>query len=309
MKPNNLHDLTEANRFHRGGAEMERHGSPESLRRYLLGDLEEDQREKIEAELLTDQKLFDAISEVRDEIIDDYAFDELCERDRKLFDTNFALNPERLHKLRLATALARYTDANRGKVSAMHASAPLSLTQRFLELLERRRLAAAITFAIVLLAIGYGGWRAYDRYELKRQVEEVRTRRLQVEQYLAKLNTQDLSARSSSMSFLTLRPLLRESNVINKARISVGIELLQLTLEANESNFQVYRAEIETSEGIPLYSVENLKPQLHNGTTVVILHLPSKLLPAGTYEIHLQGISADQHTLDIGRYPFQILFV
>jgi hypothetical protein len=97
---------------------MEEYGSPDLIRRYLLGDLEEDQREKIEAALLTDQKLHDVLSDVSDEIIDDYAFNTLSDRDRQLFDGNFSLNPERLHKLRISTALAQYTQANLGTTSS-----------------------------------------------------------------------------------------------------------------------------------------------------------------------------------------------
>jgi hypothetical protein len=161
----------------------------------------------------------------------------------------------------------------------------------------------------LLLTIGYGGWRVYELYQLRKRVEEVRAKQLQVEQSLAKLNTQDLSARSNSMLSLTLHPLLRDASATNKARISAGTELLELRLEANESNFPVYRADIEDSEGVQLYSVESLKAHKDNGVIVVSLHLPSQLLSAGTYQIHLQGISAQQQTIDIGRYPFQIVFV
>jgi len=288
---------------------MEEYGSRDLLRRYLLGDLEEDQREKIEAGLLTDEKLFDAIADVRDEMIDDYSFDILPERDRKLFDTNFVLNPERLHKLRVSTALAHYRDANLAPVSSMQASAPLSLIQRIFAGRKRWRLATALVSSLVLLAIGYGGWRAYEHYQLKQRVEELRVKQLQVEQYLAKLNGQDLSAHSDSMLSLTLRPLLRESKATNKVRISARTEILELRLEAKESNFPVYRADIEDSDGVRLYSVENLRWRQDNGAIVVFLRLPSQLLSPATYQIHLQGISAQQQTVDIGRYPFQIVLV
>jgi hypothetical protein len=287
---------------------MEEYRSRDLLRRYLLGDLEEDQREKIEARLLADEKLFDAIAGVRDEIIDDYSFDILSERDRKLFDANFVLNPERLHKLRVSTALAHYTDANLAPVSSMQASAPMSLSQRIFAGRKRWWLATAFGSVLVLLAIGYGGWRGYERYQLKKRVEELRVKQLQVEQYLAKLNGQDFSAHRDSMLSLTLQPLLRESKATNKVRISARTEVLELRLEANESNFAAYRGDIEDSDGVRLYSVENLRWRRDNGAIVVFLRLPSELLSAATYQIHLQGISAQTQAVDIGRYPFQIVF-
>lgn len=285
---------------------MERHGSPERIRRYLLGDLDEEEREQIEAQLLADEGMLGAISSLQDELIDDYALDVLSDRDRSLFDLNFVLSPERLHKLRCSTALATYTEANFGKTTSMQASAPLNPQPGFSAFLGRHRLAVAISFGVLLLTIGYFGWKAYERYQLQKRLTELQVKQQQVEQYLANLNAQDLSARRSSMSTLRLRPLLRGSNDMNRVAISAATEILQLNLEVYENEFLVYQAMIETDEGNGLYSINNLRAQTDDGRKVVVLYLPSHLLPSGSYQIHLRGTSAQQQTSDIGDYPFQL---
>ena len=284
---------------------METSGGPELIRRYLLGDLDEDEREQIEAQLLADEGMLVALSSVQDELIDDYALDVLSDRDRSLFDLNFVLSPERLHKLRCSTALATYTEANFGKTtSTMQASAPLRPQPGFFAFLERHRLAAAISSGVLLLTVGYFAWRAYER---NTRLTELQVKQQQVEQYLANLNAQDLSTRQSSMSFLSLRPLLRGSKDVNKVVLSAGTEILQLKLETYENEFSVYQAVIETDEGNGLYSIKNLKAQTDDTRKVVILYLPSHLLPTGSYQIRLRGTSAKQPTSDIGEYPFQVV--
>jgi hypothetical protein len=285
----------------------EKHASPELIRHYLLGDLDEDERDKIEAQLLTDEGMLAALSDAQDELIDDYASDVLSDRERGLFDTNFVLTPERLHKLRLSTVLAKYTEVNFSQTQSMQASAPLNLRQRFFAFVQRRRLAVAISFGFVLLITGYLGWKVYERYDLEKKAAELRIKQETVEKDLAKLNSQDLSARQSSMSVLSLRPLLRGSKDVNRVAISAGSEILQLKLEMYENEFSVYQAVIETDEGIGLYSINNLKAQTNDGRKVVVLYLPSHLLQSGSYQIHLRGISAQQQTSDIGAYPFQVV--
>lgn len=286
---------------------MERPGSPELIKRYLLGDLDEAEREKIEAQLLRDEGMLAAISEVQDELLDDYALDVLSDRDRSLFDMNFVLSPERLHKLRFSTALAKYTEVNFSKTSSMQASAPLTPRHGFFVFLERNRLAVAVSFGIVLLAIGFFGWKAYQGYQLEKRATELLIRQKQIEEDLAKLNAQDLSTRQSSMAFLTLRPLLRGSKEANRAAISANTEILQLKLETYENEFAVYQAVIETYEGIGRYSINNLNAQIDDGRKLVVLYVPLYLLPSGSYQIHLRGISAQQQTVDIGVYPFQVV--
>jgi hypothetical protein len=287
---------------------MQERENPELIRLYLLGDLDEERQEKIEERLLSDEELQAELSDSQDELIDDYALGRLSDRERTLFETNFLLSPERLHKLRLARALVRYAEANVTKFPSMQASAPNTPRQRLFHFLQTRKLAVAISSTIILLTIGYIGWSVYQHKQLKDQLAKLRSQQLKVEQELARMNTGELSPQRASMVAVTLRPLLRDSGQVSRAVITEGTEILQLRLETDENRFTLYRAVIETDEGVGLYTINDVKAKTDNGRKVVVLNLPSRLLPAGSYQIHLSGITTQKQPEDIGKYPFQVSF-
>ena len=75
------------------------------VRRYLLGELPEDERERLEIGLLTDDGIYEKLTaledEVEDELIDQYLDGDLTEPEREKFQTVFLRAPERAYKLKL----------------------------------------------------------------------------------------------------------------------------------------------------------------------------------------------------------------
>lgn len=77
------------------------------LRRYLLGDLDNAEREGIEQDLLTSDERFEELLFVEDEITDDYLAQRLSPDERRRFDTYFLKPFEHQEKLRFSRALHR----------------------------------------------------------------------------------------------------------------------------------------------------------------------------------------------------------
>lgn len=79
------------------------------VRKYLLGDLAEAERERIEERLLTDDDFYENLTaledEVEDELIDQYLDGELTRPQREHFEIVFLNSPERADKLRLVKDL------------------------------------------------------------------------------------------------------------------------------------------------------------------------------------------------------------
>ena len=76
------------------------------LRKYLLMQISEDQREKIEQRLLTNDDYFEELEIVEDELIDEFLEGGMAEAERKLFEQSVLVSPEWQGKLRFARALA-----------------------------------------------------------------------------------------------------------------------------------------------------------------------------------------------------------
>jgi methionine-rich copper-binding protein CopC len=85
------------------------------VRRYLLGQLEEAEQERIELRLLTDPAFGEEFDTVVDELTDQYVRDELTDEERKRAEEHFLSTPERREKLEFATELLSQADAKRGQ--------------------------------------------------------------------------------------------------------------------------------------------------------------------------------------------------
>jgi CHAT domain-containing protein/Tfp pilus assembly protein PilF len=76
------------------------------LRQFLLGEIaDEDQRERIEKRLMTDDDYFEEFELVKEEVIDEYAEGEMSSKDRARFERHFLTTPDRQVSLQLANYL------------------------------------------------------------------------------------------------------------------------------------------------------------------------------------------------------------
>ncbi|HEX7774295.1 MAG TPA: hypothetical protein VF435_17850 [Pyrinomonadaceae bacterium] len=85
------------------------------VRRYLLGELEGAEQERIELRLLTDPAFGEEFDTIVDELTDQYVRDELTDNERKRAEKHFLSTPERQKKLEFATELLSHADAERGE--------------------------------------------------------------------------------------------------------------------------------------------------------------------------------------------------
>jgi CHAT domain-containing protein/Tfp pilus assembly protein PilF/anti-sigma-K factor RskA len=78
------------------------------IRRYLLGQLGEDEREQLEERMMVDNELFDQVLLAEDEMIEEYVQRELSESDRTEFEASFLSTPEGRQQVTYTKALSRY---------------------------------------------------------------------------------------------------------------------------------------------------------------------------------------------------------
>jgi hypothetical protein len=123
------------------------------LRRYLLGGLPEVEREAVEREYFADTDVVDRLSEIEDDLVDDYLSDRLDDDDRGLFEHHYLAVPH--HRTRVAVANALRTAPPQ---PSRHARGPswwfaLSATVRAWPAVAQVAFAAAL-----LLAATGGAW-------------------------------------------------------------------------------------------------------------------------------------------------------
>src|SRR5437016_8051487 len=93
----------------------QREGMEPALREYLLGKLNEAEKQVLEEQLITDDELFELLDVVEDELVEDYLDAALTADERDCFEKFFLLPPEHRRKLGFAKALKRYVAGEAGE--------------------------------------------------------------------------------------------------------------------------------------------------------------------------------------------------
>jgi hypothetical protein len=78
------------------------------MRRYVLGNVTEEERSALELRLMNDNELYDELSMVEDDLIDDFLAGELTADELEMFESYFLASPDHRGKLRFAKAFREY---------------------------------------------------------------------------------------------------------------------------------------------------------------------------------------------------------
>ena len=80
----------------------------ELIRKYLLGGLSDDELERVENDLLTDNVFSDYVLMIEDALVEDYAEGRLEGSDREKFEHRLLSTPRGREQVRLTEALREY---------------------------------------------------------------------------------------------------------------------------------------------------------------------------------------------------------
>ena len=149
----------------------------DSIRRYLLGDVSEEERERMERRLITEDDLYQQMLIAEDDLIDEYVSGALPAQDGANFGRHFLQAPELRQDVRFAVALR----ARALKSAPLATTAGESKTSRpsLLEWFGKffMRPAFGVALAAALLAVALlAAWLATQNSQLRRQVEQLQAR-------------------------------------------------------------------------------------------------------------------------------------
>jgi cell division protein FtsL len=163
------------------------------LRHYLLGELNEQEREALAEKYFIDEELFDELLEVENELFDQYARNKLSQTEKEQFASYIQSLPDGKFKLAAAQALssASASEKTSSPVSEVKAVESVSLWQSVQDLFFGRQfvfqyaLASALLIALVAVAYLY-----IHQRQLQKENEQLRARVSQSEKDRENLNQQ-----------------------------------------------------------------------------------------------------------------------
>lgn len=302
----------------------------DTLRDYLLGGLTEEAMEQLERQLMTADEDFQELLIAEDELVDDFVRGEISEEDRARFESHFLCTPERRRKLRFAATLREYLQVHWISVPNRRIPSPKRGTLRsfldwLLKLMPHPTPAWGAATAALLLAVATGVWstagylRVQDELdqvsaergalleERENLQEQVAIERSRAEEAEARGRAEALPPRPADAIAFTLTPgLLRGAGELARIRIPSGSSLVALQLDIGLDEYSRYRAVLHEAEGDEVWAQAKLEARTVSTGAMVVLTLPSQLLPPGDYYVQLDGVIDVDTTEGLGRYDFRV---
>ncbi len=307
-------------------------------KRYLLGILSEDERERFEQQYFSDNALFEEVELAEDDMVDRYVRDEMTGDDRRLFEQALSSSPRLNDRIEFARLLSRKT--------ASPSTSPEPTVKTVSEPGFWQRLFApenrlAYGFAVLLLLVGgtvvVMAWMnlrqqsarlAARDAELKQQQETVtrqitemraqneqrandlqkRAEDLEAERQSIKQQLEALDRPQSLVGLLTLRSgATRSADTRAAFRLNPNYATLNLKLELMDSGYPRYRAVVLTPDRKPVSKLQTLIPKSTASGKFLNLSLPLKGIPPGDYFVRVEGIDQSGKIDPVDEYQFHLI--
>lgn len=239
-------------------------------RRYLLGQLTDDEQQTIEARLLSEDDLFHELELTKDELAQEYAGGQLTEKERKWLQENFLASPEGKQRHEFAKTFDQYVKNHRAPSPKKK-----SLVERLRELWNAhpKLLSAATTAAVLLIATGIF-WM-----------------------------TRPTTPRSFATLIVTNTPGTRSTDAGSVPSVKLNEDALKLTLMLPQSASPgaAYHVELSNDD-----NVQTLETRAQD-TQSISVEIPAAQLPRGQYVATVSKLDDNGRQQRIpGNYYFKV---
>ncbi len=263
------------------------------LARYLLGELTEPAKARIEKQVLGDDTTFDRLLSAEDDLIDAYVRDELSAGERQRFEARFLVSTERRARVEFARTLKARVDEPAAELCppelARRRAARLPWWPRLARALAMPRPRLPLALAASLLVVVAATWLAGRGGEHERRLAE-----------------QPAAPRPLVVAFV-LAPGSR--GAAGPPRLSLPPEAetveLQLDLEGVEG-YSRFRARLLSLAGEQIWSRSDLEAVVVELGSSVALAVPAAVLRQGHYVLTLEGFPPSGRPEEIAVYDFEV---
>jgi hypothetical protein len=295
--------------------------------RYLLGDLPEADRQRVERECLADDELAEALTEVENDLIDSYACGELSDKQRLQFEKSFLDSDERHEHIEVARLLMDPAVRERVATSAVQ-SRRQSWWQSFVSSLQHGNFtlkvaAAGAGMAMAALAV----FLVLQNQHLRTEVSKLQSAQTNLHQQIAELQ-QAAQTRTAGEKDADDGPRVEEPPPLVIVSALLKPELatrgggrgsgnppltipatawsVTILLDLQSDQYSRYSVVLVTAEGKIVRRIQGLRSQPARGGRVIPVHLPPEALPRGDYVLTLSGTGPNSTSQDVDSYSFSV---
>jgi hypothetical protein len=278
------------------------------IRKYLLGSLEGEERERLEERVLSDPNFRDRVLLVEENLIEDYTEGVLEETERHGFRKMFYSNPQRRIEVQVVAGLKQHAATNwstnlfkavQDTWKSHRATLASAVAAPSVSGFRKAAVAVVLVIAVAIAFV------VVQRFLHSKQAPPSLTQEQQrhdlIERELARLNTSGESQSRPSALAATLSPGLSRGDdsqrtiefpIVTLPRGTESAQL-RLLLLASDNEYRSFQALLSPIGARESYKVD-LKPvEMGPGVRALILVLPAHVLDGGDYNVQLSGQSAD----------------
>jgi hypothetical protein len=303
------------------------------IRRYLLGELSEEETLRVEERFFTNRDFYEQILAVENELKYDYGQGHLSSQERQSFESRFLESSESRRRAEMTGVLLKEIAEAAPHIDRRPSDARVSrLAQAFR--LRNPALQYALV-ALVLVMAGTSAWFIYRTAHLRAELERAEVARVNGDEQMERLLTEE-RARSEQLAQELERernkpgsspgptekpPLLgtiasialtpgieRDGGKVKKLRLAPEVEQLRIQLDVRaEGEYESFRASLQTADGDEIWSRARLKAKRTPSGRFIFLTIDVSVLVPGDYVIILKGTTADHPVEEAGDYYLTIL--
>lgn len=294
-----------------------------TLRRYVLGTLDEDARVRLEERLVNEPEIFDALGVVEDELIEDYLDDVLDEEEKRRLERHCLDAPGRERLPAFFRELRARAAGEAGPASAHWLG---SLTPRPAWVAAAAAVLALSVAAHVWIALGPGlrpeakagveaptpaspdprlAQLAAAREELVADLAAEREERERAETRLAELQAARAPQATPIPTFTLAAGLLRAAGSVPRVTVSPNATVVRLRLDLPADDYPSYRVVLRDANGEEIWSQSKLTAEETPDRILLSLLVPSSALAHGDYLMTLSGLTEGGEAEPVTSYPFR----
>ena len=263
--------------------------TPALARRFLLGDVDDSERERIERLFVIDSSVQETILMAEEDLFEDYFENGLTGSDAHRFLARYSDDPGQRRKLRIARSIKEYAREESQHVETGTSAVPKMRRFGLASWPKNRRVLVPVAVALAIAMVIGAVW-SLQTYN--RKVAE-KNRRLAFEKQLTELNAPTSFRENSPEVFslvlppVSLRSVGRQANIAPQNTNRV-VELRLLWPRKEE--YQSYLAVLRRVGGQESFTIPNVYAEKNPTGTLLRLRIPVQELPRGRYQITLSGI-------------------
>jgi anti-sigma factor RsiW len=280
----------------------EKQYSRETLRRYILGELPDSERDALSEDYFDNDALFDELLDVETELFDEYARGDMSSAERKSFEQYASGLKDRESRIATAYALAR------ARFSSLETGSP----ERRPRFEHNRALRFMATAAVIIVAAALTFLFVYEK-QLRRSSDQhsaeesqqagtprddaaqSASSKAQPPTEAAAAGTDSSKAPQSSAgdrdaltATVVLAPALRSGGSPTSLNVSRATRFVVLDIPIeDESDGGSYRLIVQTTDGKIVFSKQNLHAS--KGSRYLSVRLAEDLLNGRSFKVTLQG--------------------